>query len=115
MSKIENFRIGVPGSPVWRCFSCGRVMKSRISLYGHLHHCYWYQSVFKTHIEDAPFYVKLTSKQLRYYRRNRGKVNAHRRNKYKMDKIVGSGVVAIPKIRRSSFKLPATLRNHKGE
>lgn len=63
----------------WRCYSCGRTFPSNKSLKAHLTHCYWYQHEFKTHIEDAPFYKVMISRQLRYYRRNKAAINARRR------------------------------------
>ena len=95
-----------PFRPKWRCFSCGRVMKSRKALNGHLNFCYWYQKVFKHRIEEAPFYVETPSRQLRYYNRNRDKVNAQRRNHYKE---TTTRTITV-KTRTTPLRIPSTLR-----
>lgn len=93
----------------WICFSCGRRLKNKIALYAHLRHCYWY-SQFKDHIEDAPFFRKIPSKQLRYYYRNRPEVIKYKRAKRKLDKDNGISVNtgSLSKIKR--IKLPKTLK-----
>jgi hypothetical protein len=72
----------------WICFSCGRTCKSRRALYSHLSHCYWH-SKFRTHIEDAPFYRRIPSKQLRYYYRNRPDLLKQRKERRKRMKDFG--------------------------
>ena len=66
----------------WRCFSCGRVFDNRHGLKVHLNSCYWYQEHFKDDIENAPFYRKLSSRQLRFYYRHRREVLVKRAARY---------------------------------
>jgi hypothetical protein len=55
--------------------------KSRRALYGHLQHCYWFNQ-FKDNIEAAPFFKKIPSRQLRFYWRNKKRINLKRKSKY---------------------------------
>lgn len=89
----------------WICFSCGRKLKSRIALYAHLRHCYWY-SQFKDHIEDAPFFRKIPSRQLRYYYRNRPKINKERNSLRRLERNVKKSGNSRAKL----TKLPRTLK-----
>jgi len=70
----------------WRCFSCGRRFQNKNGLYSHLHTCYWFNHEFKTHIEDAPFYKEIPTKQLRYYWRNKKRILAGQKAKRERDK-----------------------------
>lgn len=92
-SEDKDFKIE------WRCFSCGSRWRSRKSLGGHLKNCYWH-SFFKSHIEDAPFYREVPSRQLRYYHRNRKMI----RDKYKEKKELANTPA------RSKVRLPRTLK-----
>jgi hypothetical protein len=96
--------------PNWICFSCGRKCKSRRSLYAHLQHCYWY-SQFKDHIEDAPFYRRIPSKQLRYYYNHRPDLLARRKKLRKEQKEPGGLGVRGLKIGTAPAHLPKSLRN----
>ncbi len=93
----------------WICFSCGRRLKNKIALYAHLHHCYWY-SQFKDHIEDAPFYRKVPSKQLRYYYRNRPKIIKEKRARRKREKNLGILGESARGDKPRLIKLPKTLK-----
>ena len=88
--------------PKWRCFSCGRVLKSRYALYAHLTYCYWFQNVFKHRIQDAPFYVERPSRQLRYYHRNKDKIKAKKAEK-------AARVTTTMRV-KTTMHTPSTLR-----
>ena len=94
----------------WRCFSCGHKCQSRRALYSHLQGCYWY-SVFKDRLEDAPFYKKIPSKQLRYYYRKRPEILKKRNKQRKREEELGirrarsSGTIT-----RKHARLPKTLK-----
>ena len=84
----------------YRCFSCGRPCKNKISLYSHLRFCYWH-SVFKNDLTKAPFYQESpNSKQLRYYYRNRAEINKKSKVRYAENK----------PLQRTKIRLPRTLK-----
>jgi hypothetical protein len=51
-------------------------------LKNHLGKCYWYQEHFRGDIENAPFYRKLSSRQLRFYYRHRRELLIKRAARY---------------------------------
>lgn len=65
------------GRSILQCYGCGKVCRTKLGLYAHLRACYWFKH-FENNIENAPFYQERPSKQLRYYWRNRKKINAAR-------------------------------------
>ena len=85
---ISGNQYGTEFRVKWICFSCGRICKSRRALYSHLSHCFWH-SKFRTHIEDAPFYRRIPSKQLRYYYRKRPDLLKQRKERRKRLKELG--------------------------
>jgi hypothetical protein len=93
----------------WICFSCGRTLKNRFALYAHLKHCYW-NSVFKDRIEEAPFYKRRSSKQLRYYYAHKPKILKKRKERRDREKKIGVGKLTNAGIRsRGKIRLPKTL------
>lgn len=103
LQPIKHFRVN------WICFSCGRKLKSRRALYSHLQHCYWYAQ-FKDHIEDAPFYRVIPSKQLRYYYRNRPDLLKRRKERRKELKKLGEpGARGLDKDIKTR-RIPKTLK-----
>ena len=97
MKKTHKHRVS------WRCFACGRTFKKRMSLYGHLKSCYWYNE-FKDRIDESPFFRKRMSRQLKYYyrkKRNSGDVPTIRRQ-------------TIRRRRTPSPGMPKTLKRFRG-
>ena len=91
----------------WVCFACCRKLKNRIALYAHLRHCFWYQNVYKNHLEDAPCYMKRSSKQLRYYYAHKPKILRERKERRDREKMDKNGK------KRSISGLPRSLRRGK--
>lgn len=94
----------------WICFSCGRKLKNRLALYAHLKHCYWHTQ-FKDRIEEAPFYKRRSSKQLRYYYAHKPKILKKRKEWRDREKLAGFGNFrkSIPNS-RGTKRFPNTLK-----